>query len=294
MPAMPAQMIDGRALSERARAEVARRASECAARGLRPRLDALLVSAGDNAARVYAENQARTCEAVGIEYVLHEVPGSCGQQELEARVRSLNADPAVHAAMLHLPLPEGVDAYSVQKLLDPEKDAENVTPTNIGDVVYGRSQRAPCTALAAVRLVESTGVELRGARCVVVGAGPVVGRPIAALLMQREATVISANKHTWGLEDLCRSADVLIPAAGVPGLITAGMVRPGAVVVDVGINRVAGEDGRVRTVGDCVAEEVARLAGHLSPVPGGVGPMTVAVLLTNVVDAAERRIGAAT
>jgi methylenetetrahydrofolate dehydrogenase (NADP+)/methenyltetrahydrofolate cyclohydrolase len=190
--------------------------------------------------------------------------------------------------MLHLPLPAGVDVERVQSLIAPEKDVEGVNPANIGNVVYGRRSLVPCTALASVEMIESTGVELRGARCVIVGASNIVGKPIAVLLMRAEATVISTNKFTRGIADLTRSADVLVAAAGVPGLIKGDMIKPGAVVIDVGINRIAGPDGKSITVGDVAFDEAVEVAGHLSPVPGGVGPMTVAMLLRNTVDAALR------
>jgi methylenetetrahydrofolate dehydrogenase (NADP+)/methenyltetrahydrofolate cyclohydrolase len=210
------------------------------------------------------------------------------QGVIETKVMDLNLDDSVHAIMVHMPLPEGVDAHHIKMLLDPDKDVEGVNPANIGNVVYGHSMRAPCTALATLKLIESTGVDLQGKICVVVGASVVVGRPIAVLLMQREATVISCNQYTTGIEDICRSADVLIPAAGVAGLIKADMVKPGALVVDVGVNRVLdAKTGKNRTVGDVAYDEVCGVAGWVSPVPGGVGPMTVAVLLHNVVELAQ-------
>ncbi len=288
---MGAQIIDGRALAQRFRERVALSAGELVARGFRPRLDAVLVESGDNGARVYAQNQAKTCETLGIGYELHTLPEGSGQDAVEAKIRELNQDDSVHAVMVHMPLPDGVDTYRVQELIDPDKDVEGVNPANIGNVVYGRSMRAPCTALATLRLIDETGIELRGKRCVVVGASAVVGRPIAVLLMQREATVVSCNKHTRGIKELCRGADVLIPAAGVPGLVRADMVREGALVIDVGVNRVSGPDGRAMTVGDVDFEGVRAVAGWLSPVPGGVGPMTVAVLLHNVIELAQGRAG---
>jgi len=262
-------------------------------RGWGVRLDAVLVDSGDNGARVYAENQASAAGELGIEYRLHELARGSSQSAIESAVEALSADPGVGAIMLHMPLPEGVDAYAVQKRIAPEKDAEGVNPANIGNVVYGRAGLAPCTGLAVVRMVEHTAVELRGKRVVVVGASDVVGKPIAVLLMRREATVVSCNKFTWGLEDLCRSADVLVAAAGVPGLIRADMVKPGAVVIDVGVNRVTGADGKRKTVGDVVGETVSRVAGWLSPVPGGVGPVTVSMLYANVVEAAESALARA-
>lgn len=290
---MTARIIDGKALAARARVGIAARVETVRQRGEDVRLDAILACSGDSPARVYAENQARTCAELGIGYRLHELPGDCGVEAVAARVRSLNEDDSVSAIMAHLPMPAGVDPYEVQRLIDPTKDVEGVNPANIGNIVYGRSSLAPCTGLAAVRMVESTGIGLRGKRCVVVGAGDVVGKPIAVLLMRREATVISCNEWTWGLAELCLSAEVVISAVGRPGLITPGMVRPGAVVVDVGTSRVEGADGKTRTVGDVDFEGVRAVAGWVSPVPGGVGPMTVAALLSNVVEAAERRSGLA-
>ncbi|MEQ8317092.1 MAG: bifunctional 5,10-methylenetetrahydrofolate dehydrogenase/5,10-methenyltetrahydrofolate cyclohydrolase [Phycisphaerales bacterium] len=282
-----ATIIDGRALAARYRDEIARRAAALQSQGRPVRLDALLVDDGDSAARQYADSQQRTCEALGIGYRLHTLHAHAGFDEIAGRVLLLNSKDECHAIMVHLPMPEGVDAYEVQRRIDPDKDVEGVNPANIGNVVYGRSSLAPCTALATLRMVLSTGVELKGARCVVVGAGDVVGKPIAVLLMQQEATVISCNVHTEGAAELARTADVVIAAAGVPELVKADWVKPGAVVVDVGVNRVAQDDGSTKTVGDVAFEEVKQKAAFISPVPGGVGPMTVAMLLRNVVAAAE-------
>lgn len=281
---MSAVIIDGKALSARVRTELVARIARA---GRKVRLDAVLVGS-DRSAAIYAENQAKTCAAVGIEYRLHRLPDGAQYDDIAGRVLLLNTEDEVHAIMLHLPLPPGVDVERVQSLIAPEKDVEGVNPANIGNVVYGRCSLVPCTALAAVEMIESTGVELRGARAVIVGASNIVGKPIAVLLMRAEATVISSNKFTRGIADLTRSADVLVAAAGVPGLIKGDMVKPGAVVVDVGINRISGIDGKSITVGDVAFDEVSEVAGFLSPVPGGVGPMTVAMLLRNTVDAAHR------
>ena len=222
---MPAKVIDGRALADEFRKQTAEQAAALRNRGITAKLDAVLVDSGDNGARVYAENQARTCQSLGIEYQLHELPQGSSQEAIESKIRELNTDDTVHAIMIHMPLPDGVEAHKIKMLLDPDKDVEGVNPANIGNVVYGRSMRAPCTALATLELIDSTGIDLIGKRCVVVGASVVVGRPIAVLLMQREATVVSCNKYTEGIKELCRSADVLIPAAGVPNLITADMLQ---------------------------------------------------------------------
>lgn len=286
---MSAQLIDGRDLARRLREKVAERVASLRAKGRPVRLDAVLVDhPGAASARIYAQNQARMCEKLGIEYRLHELPAAARFDDIAGRVLLLNTDADAHALMVHLPLPESVDTYRVQSLIAPEKDVEGVNPANIGNIVYGRVSLAPCTASAVIKLIDATGLELRGRFCVCVGASDIVGKPAAVMLMRREATVVSCNKFTEGITDLTRRADVLIAAAGVPGLVTPDWVRPGAVVIDVGINRITGADGQESTVGDVDFGGVSGVAGWITPVPGGVGPVTVAVLLENVVDAAER------
>ncbi len=314
-----AKTIDGVAMATKLREQLAARVQAVFSTGSKVQLDAILVDGGDNGARVYADNQAKTCEKLGIAYRLHRLDASTTQDQLAAFVSGLSSDPNVHAIMMHVPLPAGIDPYSVQRLIALEKDVEGVNPANIGNIVYGRSSFAPCTALAVVTMIEevhgptafanrpadvaSPGPApaivpqskhefvplLRGRIVVVVGAGDVVGKPTAVLLMRHEATVISCNKWTPALPEITRTADILVAAAGVPNLIQPEMVKPGATVIDVGVNRVTGADGKVRTVGDVAFEQVARVASNISPVPGGVGPMTVAMLLRNVVEASERK-----
>ncbi len=284
---MPAKVIDGQLLAKRIREDGRRRAPKLRQGGKQVRLDAVLVG-GDAAGEIYASKQASSCAELGIEYVLHRIRERATYEEIAGRVLLLNADEQVSAIMVHLPLPEGIEPKRVQSLIDPEKDVEGVNPANIGRVVYGRRSLVPCTALAVLEMIEWTGVQLRGSRCVCVGASNIVGKPVAILLMQAEATVISTNKYTKDLAAETRSADVLISAAGVPKLIKREMVKPGAVVIDVGISRVQGADGKAHTVGDVAFDEVKEVAGFVSPVPGGVGPVTVAMLLSNVVEAAER------
>lgn len=288
-----AQIIDGRALADRFRAEIRRDVEALRSRGGSVSLDAVLVdgppgSAGRTSARTYAESQKSGCAELGIDYRLHVLPHSATYEDLAGRVLLLNADERVSAIMVHLPLPEGVDPYRIQSLIDAGKDVEGVNPANIGNVVYDRSSLVPCTALAVMKMVDSTGVELRGAEVVCVGASNIVGKPVAILMMQREATVHSCNKYTRDLAEMTRCAEVLIVAAGKAGLITADMVKSGAVVIDVGINRVP-EPGtaKKRIVGDVDFDAVRQVAGWISPVPGGVGPVTVAMLLRNTVDAAR-------
>ncbi len=281
---MSAAILDGKALSQQVRTAIRQRIERA---GRPVRLDALLVGA-DRPAELYAQSQARTCTEVGIEYVLHRLPANSGYEDVAGRVLLLNADEAVRALMVHLPLPAGVDTERVQSLIAPDMDVEGVNPANIGNVVYGRRSLLPCTALAVVEMIESTGIQLKGKRCLVVGASNIVGKPVCVLLMREEATVISTNKFTEDLPSLARTADVLVAAAGVPGLVKRDWVKPGAVVVDVGIHRLTGADGKTVTVGDVDFDSVKEVAGWISPVPGGVGPMTVAMLLRNVADAALR------
>ncbi len=281
-----AQLVDGKALAATVRADVSQRVARLRGQGRVVRLDAVLAG-GDRAAELYAESQARTCDAVGIEYRLHRLPVTATYEDVAGRVLLLGSDDSVGAIMLHLPLPTGIDTERVQSLIPPEKDVEGVNPANIGNVVYGRRSLVPCTARAVLEMIESTGIELRGKRCVVVGASNIVGKPIAVLLMREEATVVSTNKFTADLPSIASDADVLVAAAGVPHLVKADWVKPGAVVIDVGIHRLEGPDGP-RTVGDVDFDAVRSVAAHLSPVPGGVGPMTVAMLLRNCVDAVER------
>lgn len=296
-----ARIIDGNALAATLREQIAARTAALKLRGKPVALDAVLVESGDNGARVYAENQAKTCEKVGIAYRLHRLPAGSAFDDIAAKVTALSTSGDCHAIMVHVPLPDGIDPYRVQRLIHVDKDVEGVNPANIGNIVYGRSSLAPCTALAVVKMVESVhgptnhifgepapGPLLRGKVAVVVGASDVVGKPIAVMLMRHEATVISCNKWTPEMPAYARSADVLVAAAGVPGLITQEMVKHGATVIDVGVNRIPTTDGKTKTVGDVAFEQVSKVAAHISPVPGGVGPVTVAMLLLNVVQSAER------
>ena len=284
LPAMSAKILDGKALSAAVRNQVRERIAKA---GRPARLDAVLVG-NDSAAELYAQNQARTCGEVGIEYRLHRLPEGSGFEEVAGRVLLLNEDESVRAIMVHLPLPTGVDVERVQSLIAPDKDVEGVNPANIGNVVYGRRSLVPCTARAVVELVEASGVTLRGAHCVVVGASNIVGKPVAVLLMRAEATVTSGNKFTRDMAAIARTADVLVVAAGVSHLVKADWIKPGAVVIDVGIHRKLDASGVTTTSGDVDFEAARQVAGFITPVPGGVGPMTVAMLLRNVADACLR------
>jgi methylenetetrahydrofolate dehydrogenase (NADP+) / methenyltetrahydrofolate cyclohydrolase len=287
---MPAKLIDGKSLSKAIRQRVAAEVTALKAAGKPVRLVALLV--GENpAAQVYAGNQQRTCAELGIEYELRTMPATTCVSELHGAIRALNDDRSVTGIFLHAPLPNGLDLPDAQYQIDILKDVEGVNPANIGHVVYGHTIIAPCTALAVVELIDSTGISLQGADVTVVGASRIVGRPLSLLLTERNATVTLCHVFTKDTPAACRRADVVVVAVGKPGLLRAAHVKPGAVVIDVGINRVKVTDafGKVteRTVGDVDFEAVREVAGHITPVPGGVGPMTVAMLLRNTLRAAR-------
>jgi methylenetetrahydrofolate dehydrogenase (NADP+)/methenyltetrahydrofolate cyclohydrolase len=285
-----AKIIDGAALAVATREQIKSRVGELAAHGRSVHLCALLVGS-TLAGELYAENQAKSCQAVGIDYRLLKLPADSTAAQVKGTIEKLNADAAVTGIMLHLPLPAHLDATELQYEIDPVKDVEGVNPANIGYVVYGHTLIAPCTAMAVIELIKSTGIELRGAEAVVVGASEIAGKPIALLLTEQMATVTLCHIATKDLASHTRRAEVLVVAVGKPGLITAAHVRGGAVVIDVGINRIKLPDGTRKTVGDVDFESVVPLVSRITPVPGGVGPMTVACLLKNTLRSAELLAG---
>ena len=280
------QIIDGAALARQIRQDVKSRVADHAAAGRRVRLVAILVGSTPPG-ELYAQRQKETCATVGIDYELITLPATASFDDVATTIDRLNRDVSVTGVMLHLPLPKHLDATELQYQIDPVKDVEGVNPANIGYVVYGHTLIAPCTALAAVELIKSTGVPLRGAECVVVGASEIAGKPIALLLTEQMATVTLCHIATRDVAAHTRRADVVVVAVGKPNLITADHVREGAIVIDVGINRVKQPDGTSKTVGDVDFDAVSKKAGHITPVPGGVGPMTVAILLRNTLRSAE-------
>src|SRR3954466_1802678 len=287
-----AMIIDGAALAKQIREQVKARTAELAAKGKAVHLTAILV--GSTAAgELYAQRQKETCAAVGINYELITLPADATADDVAGTIHRLNRDLSVTGIMLHLPLPDQLDATELQYQIDPVKDVEGVNPANIGYVVYGHTLIAPCTALAVIELIRSTGVALRGAEAVVVGASEIAGKPIALLLTGEMATVTLCHIATRDLSAHARRADVLVVAVGKAGLITSEHVREGAVVIDVGINRVTDSSGVKKTVGDVDFPRVQPIAGWITPVPGGVGPMTVAMLLKNTVRSGELLAGRA-
>jgi methylenetetrahydrofolate dehydrogenase (NADP+) / methenyltetrahydrofolate cyclohydrolase len=275
--------IDGKAVAAAVRGEVRERVARLAERGTIPGLATILV--GDDAAsQVYVGSKERACREVGIGSFGHRLPASTTQQELLQLVGALGSDPCVHGILVQLPLPEGLDAQAVIEALPPAKDVDGLHPVSQGRLMAGQPGLRPCTPLGVMRLLDEVGVRLRGARAVVVGRSVLVGKPVSVLLLERHATVTMCHSRTADLAGEVGRADVLVAAAGRAGLIRGEWVRPGAVVIDVGINR--GPDGKVR--GDVEFGPAAERASHITPVPGGVGPMTVAMLLANTVTAAER------
>ncbi|CAN5630575.1 bifunctional methylenetetrahydrofolate dehydrogenase/methenyltetrahydrofolate cyclohydrolase FolD [soil metagenome] len=279
-------VIDGAAIAQQIKADVQRRGEKLRTVGKSVRLAALLVGATPSG-ELYAQRQAESCRAVGIDYQFIPLPADVAQSEVKRQIRTLNHDPSVTGIMMHLPLPPHLRAPRLQYEIDVVKDVEGVNPANIGYVIYGQTLIAPCTAMAVIELIHSTNVELYGAEAVVVGASEIAGKPIALLLAEQMATVTICHIATRDLARHTRDADILVVAAGKAGLITAEHVREGAIVIDVGINRIKQPDGTMKTVGDVDFESVAKKASHITPVPGGVGPMTVAMLLKNTLRSAE-------
>ncbi len=275
--------IDGKVVAAAVRGEVRERVARLAERGTVPGLATVLVG-DDPASQLYVGSKERACREVGIESFGHRLPATTTQQELLALVGALGRDPRVHGILVQLPLPEGLDAQAVIEALPPAKDVDGLHPVSQGRLMAGQPGLRPCTPLGVMRLLDEVGVALRGARAVVIGRSLLVGKPIALLLLERHATVTMCHSRTADLAGEVGRADVLVAAAGQAGLVRGEWIRPGAVVVDVGTNR--GADGKVR--GDVEFGPAAERASHITPVPGGVGPMTVAMLLANTVTAAER------
>jgi methylenetetrahydrofolate dehydrogenase (NADP+) / methenyltetrahydrofolate cyclohydrolase len=287
---MPATLIDGAALAATMKTNVAQRVQDLSGHGHGVHLTAILIGSSP-AAELYAKRQAETCQAVGIGYRLLTLPADADAKTVIATIDQLNQDASVTGIMLHLPLPKHLNATEVQNRIAPIKDVEGVGATNLGYILTGQPLLVPCTALAAFELVKSTGVPIRGAEAVVVGASAIAGKPVALLLSEERATVTICRSASSNLAEHCRRAKILIAAVGKPNMITADHVAEGAVVVDVGINRITLPDGTKKTVGDVDFDAVKNKAGYLTPVPGGVGPMTVAILLNNTIRSAELLAG---
>ncbi|GLH98014.1 bifunctional methylenetetrahydrofolate dehydrogenase/methenyltetrahydrofolate cyclohydrolase [Phytohabitans aurantiacus] len=285
---MTATVLDGKATAAAIREDLRARVKALANRGRVPGLGTVLVG-DDPGSRAYVDGKHRDCAEVGIASIRRDLPADATQQQVDEVVAELNADPACHGYIVQLPLPSQIDTQRVLEAVDPDKDADGLHPVNLGRLVLGYDGPLPCTPRGIVELLRRYDVPLRGANVTVIGRGTTVGRPLGLLLTRRSenATVTLCHTGTRDLAAHTRSADIVVAAAGVPGVLTADMIRPGAVIIDVGITRVVGEDGKGVYTGD-VAPDVAEVAAALAPVPGGIGPMTRAMLLTNVVERAER------
>jgi methylenetetrahydrofolate dehydrogenase (NADP+)/methenyltetrahydrofolate cyclohydrolase len=279
---MSAKILDGKSLAAAVRAEVKVKAAALAQRGIRPGL-AVILAGDDAASKVYVRNKTRACEEVGVRSQQIDYPASVTQEELMACIRKLNADPAVHGILVQLPLPKHIDAARVLQAVSPRKDADGFHAESMGALVTGAPGFVPCTPAGVMRLLAHAGIPLAGKRAVVIGRSNIVGKPVALLLLQKDATVTICHSKTANLEAVAAQADILVAAIGRAKFVTAAMVKPGACVIDVGINRLP--DGTL--AGDVDYAAVKEIAGWITPVPGGVGPMTIAMLLENCLKAAH-------
>jgi methylenetetrahydrofolate dehydrogenase (NADP+)/methenyltetrahydrofolate cyclohydrolase len=289
---MTAHIIDGIALSKQLRASVAQRARALRARGITPGLAVVLV--GDNpASQVYVRNKVKACEDNGLYSVLDKHPDTLSEADLLARVDALNKDPAIHGILVQLPLPKHIDAQKVIEAIAPAKDVDGFHVASAGALMVGQPGFWPCTPYGCMKMLESLndgqGYDLPGKHAVVIGRSNIVGKPMALMLLQKNATVTICHSATADLKAMTLQADVIVAAVGKRNVLTADMVKPGAVVIDVGMNRIPmGEPGEGKLCGDVDFDGVSRVAGYITPVPGGVGPMTITMLLVNTLEAAER------
>jgi methylenetetrahydrofolate dehydrogenase (NADP+)/methenyltetrahydrofolate cyclohydrolase len=280
---MTAQLIDGNALSKQLRGDVARRAADLRARGIVPGLAVVLV--GENpASQVYVRNKVKACQDSGLHSVLEQYPATLSEAELLSRVDALNRDPAIHGILVQLPLPAHIDAQKVIEAISPEKDVDGFHVASAGALMVGQPGFWPCTPYGCMKMLESIAYDLKGKHAVVIGRSNIVGKPMALMLLQKNATVTICHSGTKDLKALTLQADVVVAAVGKRNVLTADMVKPGAVVIDVGMNR--NDEGKL--CGDVDFAGVKEVAGWITPVPGGVGPMTITMLLVNTLEAAER------
>ncbi|MBQ7885699.1 MAG: bifunctional methylenetetrahydrofolate dehydrogenase/methenyltetrahydrofolate cyclohydrolase FolD [Clostridia bacterium] len=279
---MAATHIDGRAVAKAFKEEIAKRTAELIAGGVTPHLAVVLV--GENpASQVYVRNKENGCIKAGIRSTVIRLGEDCSQEELEKTVTALNEDKSVHGILVQLPLPKHLDEARVLRLIDPDKDVDGFHAMNSGRLMNGQPGFVPCTPLGVMKLLQSYGIDPTGKHAVVIGRSNIVGKPMAMLLLQANATVTVCHSRTQNLPEITKQADILVAAVGRANFVTADMVKPGAAVIDVGINRV---DGKL--VGDVDFDAVSEIAGHITPVPGGVGQMTIAMLLSNTLDAAAK------
>lgn len=281
-----AKLIDGKAVSAQVKAQVAEEAARLKDRGIVPGL-AVVIVGNDSASRVYVNNKKKACQAVGFYSEEYALPEETTQQELLELVNRLNQDPKINGILVQSPLPGGLDEAALVETIDPNKDVDAFHAYNVGKIMQGKFRFLPCTPAGVMELLRSAGVEVCGKHCVVIGRSDIVGKPMAMLLLHENGTVTICHSKTQNLKEICRSADILVSAVGRAGFVTGEMIKPGAAVIDVGMNRNA--EGKL--CGDVVFEEAEKTAGYLTPVPGGVGPMTIAMLMKNTLTAAKLQNG---
>ncbi|NEP01458.1 MAG: bifunctional methylenetetrahydrofolate dehydrogenase/methenyltetrahydrofolate cyclohydrolase FolD [Symploca sp. SIO2E9] len=278
-----AQLLDGKALAQRIQTELQTQVQQQISATQRPPGLAVLMVGDNPASAVYVRNKERACTKVGITSFSRHFPTNTSQAELEQTIQALNQDQRVDGILIQLPLPNHLDAVSLLNQIDPDKDVDGLHPVNIGRLVRGEPGLRSCTPAGVMRLLQEYSIDLQGKQAVVIGRSILVGKPLALMLLEANATVTIAHSRSSSLEDITRSADILIAAVGRPQLVKANMVKPKAVVIDVGINRISDQQGQSRLVGDVDFESVREIAQYITPVPGGIGPMTVAMLLHNTV-----------
>ena len=288
-----AKLIDGKAIAEALRRDIAGGAARFAAKAGRPAGLAVVLVGEDPASQVYVKSKARQTVEAGMRSIEHRLPADAAQGDLMALIARLNRDDAIDGILVQLPLPQSLDAGAVIEAIDPVKDVDGFHPVNAGRLMTGAPSLVPCTPLGCVLLAKSVSPSLRGLEAVVVGRSNIVGKPVAQLLLAEDCTVTIAHSRTRDLPDVVRRADLVVAAVGRPEMVRGDWIKPGAIVIDVGINRVAQDGGKGRLVGDVAFEEARSVAGAITPVPGGVGPMTIACLLRNTLEAAGRRTGIA-
>ena len=285
---MTAQILDGNALAQKLRAGFRQEADQLAAQGIRPGLAVILVGE-DPASQVYVRNKVNACAQAGFHSEKHSYPADVEAATVFAKIAELNADPAIHGILVQLPLPKHFDADAVLEAIAPEKDVDGFRAENVGALMQGKPCFIPCTPYGAMKFFEDAGITLRGKEAVIVGRSNIVGKPMAMLLMHAGATVTICHSQTQDLKAHCQRADILVAAIGKPKMITGDMVKPGAVVIDVGINRLQDGPDAGKLCGDVDFDSAKEVASYITPVPGGVGPMTITMLLANTLESAQRQ-----
>jgi len=287
---MPAQLIDGKAIAQQVREQIKTDVDQMVASGREPPGLGVVLVGDDPASRTYVSMKEKACKAAGIYSEEHALPADASEAKVLSIIDKYNKNPKINGILVQLPVPDHLDAEKILNTISPEKDVDGFHPVNVGRLWEGHPTFVPCTPLGILELIHRTGVPIKGKRAVIVGRSNIVGKPVAALLMAEHATITVCHSRTADLPGECRSADILVAAIGRAKMVQGDWVKPGAVVIDVGINRIQ-EGEKSRLVGDVDFEAAEKVAGHLTPVPGGVGPMTIAMLLKNTLTSAQRAQG---